>query len=196
MTDNFAIERTRFARMARRNARAYLYKDKVRLKKYFYVLRPLLAIKHIEEGLGILPVRFQDLVDLVAPTRIRQAISNLLELKAQTSELGLGDPIPEIGEFIEGEIGAPRCDLLRSGSAGSVGRQRSSCSIERCIPDRLSRRHSACHITTRCSGHVKSVTPFARRKRRAAIPMPLIWSDRGAMAAEQRRKTWQTCESS
>ncbi|HET9488574.1 MAG TPA: nucleotidyltransferase domain-containing protein [Methylomirabilota bacterium] len=104
MTDNFAIERTRFARMARRNARAYLYKDKVRLKKYFYVLRPLLAIKHIEEGLGILPVRFQDLVDLVAPTRIRQAISNLPELKAQTSELGLGDPIPEIGEFIEGEL--------------------------------------------------------------------------------------------
>jgi hypothetical protein len=109
-----------YSHMARRNAREYLFKDKVRLKKYFYVLRPLLAITHLEEGLGIPPVRFQELVDLVAPTRIRPAISNLLELKAQTSELGLGEPVPEIGEFIEDELerrgkafsGQGRPDLL------------------------------------------------------------------------------------
>lgn len=112
-----------YSHMARRNAREYLFKDKVRLKKYFYVLRPLFAIRHIEQGLGIPPVRFQELVELVAPTRIRPAISNLLELKAQTSELGLGDPVPEIGEFIEGELerhgttfsGQGRPDLLVGG---------------------------------------------------------------------------------
>ncbi|MCC7487555.1 MAG: nucleotidyltransferase domain-containing protein [Burkholderiales bacterium] len=84
----------------------------------------LLAIRHIEQGLGIPPVRFQTLVQLVAPARIRPAISNLLELKARTSELGLGDPIPEIGEFLETELerhavaysGQGRPDRLAGGS--------------------------------------------------------------------------------
>lgn len=42
-----------YSHMARRNAREYLFRDKVKLKKYFYVLRPLLAIRYIEEGRGI-----------------------------------------------------------------------------------------------------------------------------------------------
>src|SRR5262245_40969260 len=112
-----------YSHMARRNAREYLFKDKVRLKKYFYVLRPLFAIRHIEQGLGLPPVRFQELVEAVAPQQIRPAIANLLELKAQTSELGLGDPVPEIGVFIEGELerhgeafsGQGRPDLLVGG---------------------------------------------------------------------------------
>lgn len=101
-----------YSHMARRNAREYLFKDKVRLKKYFYVLRPLLAIRYIEQGLGLPPVRFVDLVGAVAPRQIRPAIDALLELKAKTSELGLGNPVPEIGEFIE-------LELARHGSAFS-----------------------------------------------------------------------------
>ena len=65
-----------YSHMARGNAREYLFKDKVRLKKYFYVLRPLLAIRHIEGGLGIPPVRFQDLVELVAPAQIGNRPAN------------------------------------------------------------------------------------------------------------------------
>lgn len=93
-----------YSHMARGNAREYLLGDKVRLKKYFYVLRPLLAIRYIERGLGVPPVRFQSLVEAVAPEDIRPAIASLLELKSRTGELGLGDPIPEVGEFIEGEL--------------------------------------------------------------------------------------------
>jgi predicted nucleotidyltransferase len=90
--------------MARGNAREYLFNDKVRLKKYFYVLRPLLAIRFVEQGKGIPPVRFEDLVEAVAPDEIRASIAVLLALKRNTEELGLGDPIPEIGEFIESEL--------------------------------------------------------------------------------------------
>lgn len=112
-----------YSHMARRNAREYLFKDKVRLKKYFYVLRPLFAIRHVEQGLGLPPVRFQELVEAVAPRELRPAIAALLELKAQTSELGLGDPVPEIGVFIERELerhgqafsGQGRPDLLVGG---------------------------------------------------------------------------------
>ena len=93
-----------YSHMARRNAREYLFKDQVRLKKYFYVLRPLLAIRFIENRSGVPPVQFQQLVDSVAPEIIRPAIARLLELKRSAPELGLGQPVPEIGEFIESEL--------------------------------------------------------------------------------------------
>lgn len=93
-----------YGHMARHNGRECLGRDKVRLKRYFYALRPLLAIRHIERGLGIPPVRFQDLVESVAPAWLRPAIVDLLELKAQTNELGLGEPVREIGQFIEAEL--------------------------------------------------------------------------------------------
>ena len=102
--------------MARSNARGYLFTEEVRLKKYFYVLRPLLAIRHIERGLGIPPVRFDPLVNAVAPSSIRPSIAELLERKRKTSELGTGKPIPEIDCFV-------RTELERHGDAFS-GRDR------------------------------------------------------------------------
>ncbi len=109
-----------YSHMARRNAREYLLNDKVRLKKYFYVLRPLLAIRFIEGGNGIPPVEFERLVESVAPNKLRSSIADLLALKRNTPELGLGAPIPEIGNFIESELnrhgnafsGQGRPDLL------------------------------------------------------------------------------------
>ncbi|WPD23638.1 MAG: nucleotidyltransferase domain-containing protein [Candidatus Electrothrix scaldis] len=92
-----------YSHMARRNAREYLFRDKVKLKKYFYVLRPLLAIRYIEEGRGIPPVEFERLVEAVAPLEIRPGITTLLETKRVTTELGLGDPIPAINAFIAAE---------------------------------------------------------------------------------------------
>ncbi|MEM7432947.1 MAG: nucleotidyltransferase domain-containing protein [Pseudomonadota bacterium] len=111
-----------YSHMARGNAREYLFKDKARLKKYFYVLRPLLAIRYIEADLGVPPVEFEKLVDAVAPDEIRPEIATLLELKRRTSELGYGDPILEINEFIRSELerhgdtfkGQGRPDLLTS----------------------------------------------------------------------------------
>lgn len=93
-----------YSHMARGNAREYLLGDHVRLKKYFYVLRPLLAIRYIEAGLGAPPVEFQRLVDAVCPGELVQPIAGLLELKRNTVELGTGDPIPEINRFIEAEL--------------------------------------------------------------------------------------------
>lgn len=111
-----------YSHMARGNAREYLFKDKARLKKYFYVLRPLLAIRYIEADLGVPPVEFEKLVDAVAPEEIRPGIATLLRLKRKTSELGYGDPILEINEFITSELdrhgdsfkGQGRPDLLTS----------------------------------------------------------------------------------
>ena len=109
-----------YSHMARRNAREYLYEGQVRLKKYFYVLRPLLAIRYIETGRGIPPVRFEELVAAVAPAEIRPGIGTLLKEKRATSEMGRGRQIPELGRFIESELerhgesfsGQGRPDLL------------------------------------------------------------------------------------
>ena len=92
-----------YSHMARRNAREYILKDQVRLKKYFYVLRPLLAIRYIETYRKPPPIEFQALVDAVAPDAIIPGIRALLEAKRRTLEKGLGDPIPEINDFIEAE---------------------------------------------------------------------------------------------
>jgi predicted nucleotidyltransferase len=54
-----------YVHMARKNYREYLRGDTVRLKKYLYVLRPLLATLWIEQGRGVAPMRFQDLVDAI-----------------------------------------------------------------------------------------------------------------------------------
>ena len=93
-----------YSHMAKTNAREYLFKDQVRLKKYFYVMRPLFAIRYVEAGLGIPPVEFRRLVDAVAPDSLKSGIEKLLEIKSRTKELGLGDPIPEIGAFIQAEL--------------------------------------------------------------------------------------------
>jgi len=93
-----------YSHMARGNAREYIFKEQVKLKKYFYVLRPLLAIRYIEAGLGVPPVEFEKLVDAVAPEEIKPGVEKLLILKRKTPELGTGDRIPEINTFIEQDL--------------------------------------------------------------------------------------------
>ena len=117
-----------YSHMARRNAREYVLGDQVRLKKYFYVLRPLLAIIHIER-LGVPPVEFEQLVDAVAPANLRTGIAKLLALKRETAELGFGRPIPQVSDFIKAE-------LARHGDAFSGG-NRPEVSEKEAVRDRL-----------------------------------------------------------
>ncbi len=93
-----------YSHMARGNAREYLFKDKLKLKKYFYVLRPLLAIRYIERGIGPPPVEFEKLLETVAPEELKPVIQDLIKLKRATEELGLGDAVPEINDFIKAEL--------------------------------------------------------------------------------------------
>jgi predicted nucleotidyltransferase len=93
-----------YSHMARGNAREYLFRDQVRLKKYLYVLRPLLAIRYIQQTGQAPPIEFQRLVDSVAPNEIKPSIAHLLELKRSSPELGLGEPMPALGHFIEAEL--------------------------------------------------------------------------------------------
>ncbi|NJD67619.1 MAG: hypothetical protein C3F12_12400 [Candidatus Methylomirabilota bacterium] len=94
-----------YLHMARGNIREYLKGDVVWRKKYFYVLRPLLAMRWIDQGLGPVPVEFGKLVDAtVADPTVRGAIAELLIAKRAGDELDRGARIPAISEFIEQEM--------------------------------------------------------------------------------------------
>jgi hypothetical protein len=94
-----------YLHMARGNNREYLQGDSVRLKKYLYVLRPLLAVQWLESGRGVVPMRFQTLVEtLVAPSELRDAINQLLIRKQGGDELAWGPRIPVLNDWIAAEL--------------------------------------------------------------------------------------------
>lgn len=65
--------------MAKTNYRGYLKNNLVPIKKYFYVLQPLLAIKWIEKYNEPAPIVFEQLRTLVADDMLLDAeISKLL----------------------------------------------------------------------------------------------------------------------
>jgi hypothetical protein len=91
--------------MAKGNFREYLQDDVVWLKKYLYVLRPLLAIKWIEAGRGIVPLEFEALLHhVVESPDLKREILLLVERKKKAQELDRGPRIPVINEFIEREL--------------------------------------------------------------------------------------------
>ena len=91
--------------MARGNARSYLGGDRVRLKKYLYVLRPLLATCWVEQGRGPAPMRFETLVEtLIDEPALRAAIDDLLRCKRVVDEAEHGAPSPVLTAFIAREL--------------------------------------------------------------------------------------------
>lgn len=91
--------------MARTNYRTYLQGERVRTKKYLYVVRPLLACRWIERGLGMVPVPFADLVGAMAePQELRTAIDSLLARKAAGFEAGEEPADPVLSAFIAKEL--------------------------------------------------------------------------------------------
>jgi len=106
-TEFYSPERVfqHYLSMARGNARDYLRGDIVRLKKYFYVLRPLLAARWIEHKKTPVPMKFQTLVDeMVGDDNLRIHIAVLIARKRAGEELDKAHRIPIISKFIEEEL--------------------------------------------------------------------------------------------
>ena len=91
--------------MAKSNFRVYLRGDRVRIKKYFYVLRPLLAVLWLEKELGVVPTEFQVLIEGTLPDgELKNAIYGLIEEKRSGAEMDDGPAIPVISQFIEDQM--------------------------------------------------------------------------------------------
>jgi hypothetical protein len=80
--------------------------DLVKLKKYFYAIRPLAAVAWLRTHPdGIPPMNLASLLNGIAvPAAVRTAIDTLLARKRETSELGTAPPISAVEEWISDQL--------------------------------------------------------------------------------------------
>ena len=89
---------------ANKNYYEYLTEDMVKYKKYFYVLRPILACKWIEEKKCPPPVPFHELFDSVLENDMKAAVEELLAKKVKMSESDKAPKIETINQYIEEKL--------------------------------------------------------------------------------------------
>ncbi|MCD2514981.1 nucleotidyltransferase domain-containing protein [Massilia sp. G4R7] len=103
----YSVERGvhHYRSMAKTNFRGYLQTERVPLKKYFYVLRPLLAVRWLLAHQAPAPIEFGRLLSTIdGEPALRDAIDALLEAKRAAPELGLAPQVPAIQGFIVSEL--------------------------------------------------------------------------------------------
>lgn len=97
--------------------KSYLSEDRVKYKKYFYALRPLLCCRWIRHFHEAPPVEFERLLTLFETgeegltRKLYASIEDLLAKKAVTEEKDLNPQIPEIIDFIREECGRQKSFL-------------------------------------------------------------------------------------
>lgn len=107
--------------MAKTNYRGYLREPMVRLKKYFYVLRPLLAARWVAQTGEAAPIEFEKLLTLLSgEPAVLAEVHKLLELKRNTPELGLAPAVPVLNAFIEAELEGAPVDVPKKSRAPEV----------------------------------------------------------------------------
>ena len=90
--------------MADGNYREYLRGEMVRAKKYFYVLRPLLACRWILRTNTPPPMLFSELAAADLPAHLNESVQELLRIKMEVPELQFIPKADVINTFIEEEI--------------------------------------------------------------------------------------------
>lgn len=89
-----------YVSMARNNVRSYLEGPQIPLKKYLYMLRPLLAAEWIRDHGSMAPMSFDALAATELPDALKGEVARLLELKRQEGEMSMGERIPSLDGFI------------------------------------------------------------------------------------------------
>jgi len=93
--------------LGQRQRRIYIEgKSSVNLKKYFYVVRPAMAIRWLRMNPDILlPMDFHGLKDGInLPDDLTAELDILLEKKSRSKELGEAEPIKLIDQFLNAEF--------------------------------------------------------------------------------------------
>lgn len=85
---------------ANKNFQKYLMEEQVKYKKYFYVLRPILACKWIEKKESIPPVLFSELLNEVLEDDMRDSVDKLVQIKVGMNEYEKGVRIDKINDYI------------------------------------------------------------------------------------------------
>lgn len=98
--------------MAEGNYREYLKGDMVRAKKYFYVLRPVLACKWILHRHTKPPMLFRKLMDSELEESLMPVVEHLLDLKMNAPEIKEIPKVEEINRYLDKTINTVRQDIF------------------------------------------------------------------------------------
>ena len=90
--------------MAETNYRGYLKQDMVRAKKYFYVLRPVLAAKWIFDYGTPPPMEFSQLVKAELPAELTEEVKDLLDIKINCPEVKTVPRRDAMNKYLEKSI--------------------------------------------------------------------------------------------
>ena len=94
-----------YLNMTKKNYREFLQGTDVKIKKYFYVIRPILACKWIEERQTVPPIGFHELVEaMITDNDLKSEIELLLQRKMAGDEMDLEPRIQLINDFLESEM--------------------------------------------------------------------------------------------
>lgn len=94
-----------YLHMAEGNYREYLKKDHIKIKKYFYVLRPILGCMWIEQNNTQPPMEFEELMkSQKLDDGLHEDIMKLLARKKGGDELNIEPRIEAINRFLEDKI--------------------------------------------------------------------------------------------
>ncbi len=106
MMHYFSFKKTlyHYISMAEGNYREYLKGDMVRAKKYFYVLRPVLACRWILERGTPPPMLFSELMKAELPEELSHTVGQLLKLKMNSPEVKLIPRISELNKYLDASI--------------------------------------------------------------------------------------------
>jgi len=90
-----------YIHMAETNYRGYLREDMVKAKKYFYVLRPILACRWILEKKTPPPMLFSTLMEQYLDESLKSTVGSLLDLKINAPEVKLIPRVDVINTYLE-----------------------------------------------------------------------------------------------
>lgn len=106
MGNYFSTKRSlyHYIHMAEKNRREYLEGEIVKVKKYFYVLRPVLACRWILEKRTPPPMLFSELMEAELPDTLRADVNRLLDLKQNSPEVKMTAKVDTINTYLEDSI--------------------------------------------------------------------------------------------
>lgn len=95
-----------YLRMAEKNYSRYIEpNDRVRLKKYLYVIRPLLMLQWMDSWKTLPPISIYALLENIKlPREVKLALSNLLRVKVGAPEIAEAKRVSELDVWIQAAI--------------------------------------------------------------------------------------------
>ena len=106
MMNFFSVKRSlyHYLSMAQGNSHAIQKGEMVRAKKYFYVLRPVLACRWVLAKETPPPMLFADLAEAELPLSLKEEVNKLLDLKINFPEIKEIPKITVLNDFLDSEM--------------------------------------------------------------------------------------------